>query len=143
MYIINATSSDTLQHFGVKGMRWGVRRRENPGFSGQQRTEVRDQFGKRAVKRVNKRLNKGRTLDQAVKTERRRRTAIRVGVVIYGAVVAKQLADRFGPELLNSVASRAAAKNGARAAAQTMASHGITNYQTLNLAFNAATGVFE
>jgi hypothetical protein len=143
MYIINATSSDTLQHFGVKGMRWGVRRRPNSGFSDDQRAEVRSQFGKRGVKRVNKRLNKGRTLDQAVRTERRRRTVVRVAVVIYGALVAKQLADRFGPELLNSVASRAAAKNGARAAAETLASRGITNYQTLNATLNAATGIFE
>ena len=32
-----ATPEEALAHFGVKGMRWGVRKRPNSGFSDDQR----------------------------------------------------------------------------------------------------------
>ena len=138
-----ATPEEALAHFGVKGMRWGVRKRPNSGFSDDQRAAVRAKYGKRGEKRVNKRLNKGKSLEKAIRGERNRRIIVRTAVVLYAAMVGKNLLDRFGPTLASNIAAKAAAKNGARAAADAMSSHGITSYQTVNVAFNAAKNVWE
>lgn len=52
-----------LYHYGVKGMRWGVRRnRVNKDYSAKQRKQDRAFYGKGGEKRINRKLNEGHGL---------------------------------------------------------------------------------
>lgn len=54
-----------LQHYGVKGMKWGVRRNRNAvnkDYTAKQRKHDRTFYGKGGEKRINKRLNEGHGL---------------------------------------------------------------------------------
>lgn len=55
---------DEIYHYGIKGMRWGVRKSEpsNPGYSSKQRKQDRSLYGKGAERRINKRMNNGVSL---------------------------------------------------------------------------------
>lgn len=75
-----------LQHYGVKGMRWGVRRdrnRVNKSYSAKQRKQDRAFYGKGGEKRINKKLNDGHGLrgarhyeaERKEKNEKRKRIA--------------------------------------------------------------------
>ena len=54
-----------LQHYGVKGMKWGVRRKtesksaHNKNYTDKQRKNDRAFYGNRGEKRINKKLNEG------------------------------------------------------------------------------------
>lgn len=72
---------EELVHFGVKGMRWGVRKdksRDEPNsdYTLSQRTRDKREHGKGAVKRINRNMNSGLTRKEAVTKERVRRNAI-------------------------------------------------------------------
>lgn len=62
--------SDELYHFGIKGMKWGVRKKRdkpskaqlnkpNADYTSRQRITDRASYGKKGVKRINRRMNKG------------------------------------------------------------------------------------
>ena len=52
--------STELTHYGVKGMRWGIRRnRNNEDYTGKQRKRDQALYGKRAEKRINRKMNEG------------------------------------------------------------------------------------
>lgn len=56
-----------LKHYGVKGMKWGVRkdRAKNPNYTEQQRKRDRQIYGRYGESRINRRMNKGDTVTNA------------------------------------------------------------------------------
>lgn len=80
-----------LAHYGVKGMKWGVRRKSrntyNKNYTERQRKQDRAVYGNRAERRINRRMNEGYGVkgaraieaDRKERTDRRKATARRVG----------------------------------------------------------------
>ena len=69
-----------LYHFGIKGMKWGVRKKRdkpskaqlnkpNADYTSRQRITDRASYGKKGVKRINRRMNKGQSHFRAATTE--------------------------------------------------------------------------
>ena len=58
--------SDCLMHYGVKGMKWGVRKsRYNENYSEDQRKRDKGVYGRTGVRRINKRMNSGMNISAA------------------------------------------------------------------------------
>ena len=77
-------SLESLQHFGVKGMKWGVRQRQVGGATD------RILFGKRGVANIKEQVAQGKSVSSA-RWSQSGRTAVRGLLVVYGALVAKNL----------------------------------------------------
>ena len=87
-WVVPEEDSDIV-HYGVKGMKWGVRKseyksmsrkdrrklrkRKNEDYSDHQRDLDKLRLGGGAVRRINKRMNKGATYKQAKRREYARR----------------------------------------------------------------------
>lgn len=72
--------SEELYHFGVKGMKWGVRKKRdkpskaqlnkpNADYTSRQRRMDQASYGKKGVERINRRMNKGQSHFRASTTE--------------------------------------------------------------------------
>ena len=115
-WVVSDDPSD-ISHYGVKGMKWGVRKseykamsrkdrrklrkRKNEGYDDHQRDLDKLRLGGKSVKRINKRMNKGATYKQAKRREYLRRFTTSVAaynvasflksnpqIVVYGTALA-------------------------------------------------------
>lgn len=73
-----------LYHYGIKGMRWGIRNKRNKATKPSKKKSIykkinreadKATFGKRGVKHIEKRMNKGRSHKSAVASEIVRKVA--------------------------------------------------------------------
>ena len=85
-------ADDELEHAGVKGMKWGVRK--NPNYTSQQRRRDGQIYGRGGVRRINNNMNKGDQVSTARGFEKGRRDRVmgrnkyaRQGGKVAGAVV--------------------------------------------------------
>lgn len=117
------TEEEELAHFGVKGMKWGVRKapeQQNRRYGAEKRESDQRHYGKGGVKRINRRLNKGQSYRKAVAKE----------IVISGLKEATIKTGFFAVPLIlavvgnsasnGSIAARAATNRGRASAANTM-----------------------
>ncbi len=94
-------SNDELYHYGVKGMKWGVRKSTssvNKSYTAKQRKQDRAFYGKGGEKRINKRLNEGHGLRGArhYEAERKERNEKAKKVVKKGVKAATKAAGEIG-----------------------------------------------
>lgn len=105
---------EALAHFGVKGMKWGVRREKknlptsvHPDYPKSQRQKHFREFGQKAVKRINDDLHEGKPYGEAVAREQKRaQLKSRIAVGAAAAFIALQV---IGPILMSEVSNRAEA----------------------------------
>lgn len=120
-----------LVHYGVKGMHWGVRKNTptNSNYGVSQRQYDKKQYGHGSVKRINRRMNKGASLEVARKQERafraKRGAVVALGVtfapeIARGAQVAGTILKMSAGVLAQHVAVKAETKRGQAFAAETM-----------------------
>lgn len=149
-----------LFHYGVKGMKWGVRRESrasrdapNENYTSRQRAGDRNAHGKRYEKRVNREMNKGSDLKTARKKVRdsreKRKTTMTNALVVASAAAyigyvysneIMHLAAIAGKNVQNKRQTRAGARE---AAAIFSDDRGIANYSTVQLQFNKTKNLWE
>lgn len=96
---------EEFAHFGVKGMKWGVHRSQEPAnsaYTDKMRANDKRVHGKRGVKRINRRLNEGETRDKALHREDVRNAKQQLAVA--GAVFAVHLINESGATPISSLA---------------------------------------
>lgn len=87
-----------LAHYGVKGMKWGVRRKRNEynkNYTDKQRKQDRAVYGRGAERRINRRMNEGYGVrgarayeaDRKERKDRRKSKARKVRKVVTGTAV--------------------------------------------------------
>lgn len=139
-------------HFGVKGMKWGVRRKPqlapHGSISKRQHTYNRTGYGRRGAREINKKLHEGKDLKTAREEyirERKKRFKRNARLVLAAYVawrVAPLVLGAANTKMSNIAANKMAA-NGAKAAQNLLAdSKGIPSYSTINVAFDSATGIW-
>lgn len=89
------TPPGELEHYGVKGMKWGHRKKSLPmhhRYSRNKQMIDRKTFGSGGVRRINKRMHEGKTYKQALRREMVAQTAKSVaatGAISVGVFVAQ------------------------------------------------------
>lgn len=119
-----------IVHYGVKGMHWGVHKKvhddsPHPTYTKQKQANDARQFGKGGVKRINRKLNAGKTREQAHKSEHRRNTYR--GAAAIGAVFAYNAIKIYGPVAMQEIAIKAETNRGKAAAAQALKNARVKN----------------
>lgn len=89
---------DYIEHFGIKGMKWGVRKKQseskNKNYTSYKRYNDYVKYGNRGVKRINRSMNKGKTYEQASKHEQNHQRVMKLaasGVAILGSPAGRAL----------------------------------------------------
>lgn len=147
----NMSYEDYLEHYGVKGMKWGKRNSKSSveladGYSkGQHRTDT-EAFGKKRAAKINKRVAGGMDLKTARKKAGRSRdaaTLVKFGAAYVGALAvmnAPYLMDRASVGVNTATLHRQQQnrkKAGAKVAADLFSdSRGIGNYPTVRLNYD-------
>lgn len=144
-----------LEHFGVKGMKWGRRAKSSTPLAPQaagytprmQKADFRRVGGAKGINKVNQKVADGKSLKSAresVTTERIQRNQKVAALVIsgtYAALVLGPMIKEFGGIAVDSAVMAKKASNGRKAANNMFAeSHGISSYPTIRLSQNPTTG---
>lgn len=83
--------NNELEHYGVKGMRWGHRKNNyNKNYTYSQRRQDQSTYGRRGEKRINKEMNRGAKIKAARSYEKTRRDKV-LGTNKYYRQVGKML----------------------------------------------------
>lgn len=142
---------EALAHFGVRGMKWGVRRatpRPESLSRGQDKYNAQ-QHGKRGAERIRQRVAGGMDLKTAreaehIRNQKQAKAVVYGALAAYAAVRIAPVVKKYTMAALETAANQRMAAAGAKAAAEAFSnSRGITNYSTINLAFNGAKGLWE
>ena len=113
--------NNSIYHYGIKGMKWGVRRYQNKdgslttagkrryadNYSSQQQKRDEKIYGKGAVKRINKRMLKGESIQSArhnevIRNQRKdsgkaiAKTTTKAAFIIGGAAAVAKLLQKKG-----------------------------------------------
>lgn len=104
-------SEEYLYHHGVKGMKWGVRKSksssstQNKNYSAKQRKRDQSVYSKGAVRRINKRMNKGESISSARSKEASRINTTRANARYAGVAgrVIGTAAGAIGGYILSNV----------------------------------------
>lgn len=144
-----------LEHHGVKGMKWGQRRREvkaqreattakaeAAGYSRGTRFSDQQNIGNRGVRKIENRIAAGESIRSARTKEYASSTA--KGLAVAAAIFATPIAIGAASRGLSGLSNNINTRRGAAAAATLLAdTRGLTSYNTVGMAFNAATGTWR
>lgn len=129
LYGYTFSCESDLQHHGIKGQKWGVRRFQNEdgsltaagkkryadNYSEQQRTRDEKIYGKKAVTRINQRMLNGESIQSArhnevVRKERTEKaknvakTTIKVAIPVAATVATTAVLKKYGPDsVMNAI----------------------------------------
>lgn len=133
VHFLDSNDEDAFEHFGVKGMKWGVIRSKvqgrlaeraeqkakdnvpNPDYNSGMRQRDRLRFTGGGIRRINANMNRGMTYQQASKKELdRKKVQQRVTI---GIVATATLVEMFGPVVMSEISRKAATNRDKRAQA--------------------------
>lgn len=162
MGLKDPTMENYLAHYGVLGMKWGVRRSQsqldraagrqarkqkrdapNPKYTRSMQKTDKDIYGSRATKRINRRVNKGKSVNQARLMEIGRQAVI-AGVataafqiafvdIASGGEVRRRVGAKLHGPLSKAAKAHAAREAGKRAANQLLDKDYISSLKPIKL----------
>lgn len=107
MWVYNETPESELYHYGVKGMRWGVRRDYLAEDRARAQKKLDNARTERQKSRAQERVDRLAKADTAVYNRLRARQRVRKTIVgaYVGAVVAKEVLNKIGDRRISSLDS--------------------------------------
>lgn len=142
--IIKAESHlDEIIHFGVKGMRWGVKKQrrtgDNPRYSASKRAEDELAFGENGVKRINDRMNNGKTHKQASDREIARSVVKTLLIAAVAIQATNAIITTQGPKIASTIHNRAETRRGASVARNVLGPSNRINSKSRRGVYNVTT----